>query len=129
MTANVDPAYPSPPEYVIHFGGSSAQPFAVFYAREQGKAVWIAQPKIEDWDYNDMLMHQGLATVKKELQQAISYSDYQDQIMPGFLSQKELSADVEKKSLCERVLSVDKNPVIKRSNLKSSLNWKYNLLI
>ena len=42
---------------LIHFAAEKLQ--------DQGKAVWIAQPKIEGWDYNDMLMHQGLAAVKK----------------------------------------------------------------
>ena len=86
---------------LIHFAAEKLQ--------EQGKAVWIAQPKIEGWDYNDMLMHQGLAAVKKELQQAISYSDYRDQIKPDMLSQKEPSIDVGEKRLTDRALLVDKN--------------------
>ena len=88
---------------LIHFAAEKLQ--------DQGKAVWIAQPKIEGWDYNDMLMHQGLAAVKKELQQAVSYSDYQDQIKPGVILQKEFSVDVEKKSLSDRASFVEKNSV------------------
>ena len=91
-------------DQLIHFAAEKLQ--------EQGKSVWIAQPKIEGWDYNDMLMHQGLAAVKKELQQAISYSDYQDQIKPDITLQKEIPVDIEKKSLTEQALSVNKNPVI-----------------
>jgi Toprim domain len=89
---------------LIHFAAEKLQ--------EQGKIVWIAQPKIEGWDYNDMLMHQGLAAVKKELQQAVSYSDYRDQIKPDIILQKEIPVDIEKKSPTEQALSVDKNPVI-----------------
>lgn len=88
---------------LIHFAAEKLQ--------EQGKAVWIAQPKTKGWDYNDVLKHQGLAAVKQELQQALSYSDYQDQIKPGFILPKELSGDVEKKSPSDRELGVDKNPV------------------
>jgi Toprim domain len=89
---------------LIHFAAEKLQ--------EQGKAVLIAQPKIEGWDYNDMLMHQGLAAVKKELQQAVSYSDYRDQIKPDIILQKEIPVEIEKKSLTEPALSVAKNPVI-----------------
>ncbi len=88
---------------LIHFAAEKLQ--------EQGKVVWIAQPKIEGWDYNDVLMHQGLASVKTGLQQALSYSDYRDQIKPGIIFQKELSVDVGKKSLTDRALFVDKNLV------------------
>lgn len=88
---------------LIHFAAEKLQ--------EQGKAVWIAQPKIEGWDYNDMLRHQGLAAVKQELQQAVSYSDYQDQIKPGVILQKESSIDAGEKRLSDRELSVDKNGV------------------
>ncbi len=49
--------------------------------------------------------------VRKGLQQAISYSDYRDQIKLDIILQKESSADVENKSLADRELFTDKNPV------------------
>jgi hypothetical protein len=49
--------------------------FAAEQLQHQGKTVWMAQPKIEGQDYNDVLKEQGTAAVKKELQQAVSYAD------------------------------------------------------
>lgn len=49
--------------------------FAAEQLQQQGKAVWMAQPKIEGRDYNDVLKEQGAAAVKTELQQAVLYMD------------------------------------------------------
>lgn len=43
---------------------------------EQGKKVWIAQPKTEGWDYNDLLLREGETAVKTALEQAITYEIY-----------------------------------------------------
>ena len=57
--------------------------FAAEQLQQQGKTVWIAQPKIEGQDYNDVLKQQGQAAVKTELQQAMPYADYRDQSVSG----------------------------------------------
>ena len=49
--------------------------FAAEQLQQQGKAVWMAQPKIEGQDYNDVLKEQGAAAVKTELQQAVSFAE------------------------------------------------------
>ena len=49
--------------------------FAAEQLQQQGKTVWMAQPKIEGQDYNDVLKEQGTAAVKTELQQAVSYAE------------------------------------------------------
>ncbi len=49
--------------------------FAAEQLQQQGKTVWLAQPKIEGQDYNDMLKEQGVAAVKIELQQAVSFAE------------------------------------------------------
>ena len=87
---------------LIHFAAEKLQ--------EQGKAVWIAQPKIEGWDYNDVLIRQGLTAVKQELQQALSYSNYQDQIHSRVILPKETPADIEKISFADKELRVNKTP-------------------
>ncbi len=49
--------------------------FAAEQLQQQGKTVWMAQPKIESQDYNDVLKEQGTAAVKTELQQAVPYAE------------------------------------------------------
>lgn len=57
--------------------------FAAEQLQEQKKTVWIAQPKIEGQDYNDVLKQQGQKAVKTELSQAIPYTDYRDNTDSG----------------------------------------------
>lgn len=44
--------------------------------QEKNKQVWIAQPKSEGQDYNDVLMQQGRKSVRVAMEQAVSYTDY-----------------------------------------------------
>ena len=62
--------------------------FAAEQLQHQGKTVWIAQPKIEGQDYNDVLKQQGQNAVKTELQQAIPYTDYRDPLYRNALYKK-----------------------------------------
>ncbi len=65
--------------------------FAAEQLQHQGKTVWMAQPKIEGEDYNDVLKEQGQQAVKTELNQAIPYADYRESISSGRTLQKTLS--------------------------------------
>ncbi len=65
--------------------------FAAEQLQEQGKSVWIAQPKIKGQDYNDVLKQQNADSIKAELQQAIPYVDYRDQKTSGHTLQKTLT--------------------------------------
>jgi conjugative transfer relaxase protein TraI len=73
-------------DQLIHMAASKLQ--------EQGKQVWIAQPKMEGQDYNDVLIQQGQAAVKSAMQQAMPYPDYRDQQHRGLT----LSAYLENQS-------------------------------
>ncbi len=86
---NIDPAKTSP-HIVLCLDNDGQNPqsdrlihFAASQLQAQGKTVWIAQPKIEGQDYNDVLKQQGQTAVKAELQQAIPYADYRDQSVSG----------------------------------------------
>jgi hypothetical protein len=53
--------------------------FAAEKLLSQSKQVWVAQPKRVGYDYNDVLKNQGLAAVKKDIENAIPYQNYHDQ--------------------------------------------------
>jgi hypothetical protein len=88
-------------DQVIHFTTEKLQ--------EQGKKVMIAQPKIEGWDYNDMLIREGLAAVKSSLHQAISYKSYRDQMNASIILKSEKTVVFDKRCAQEKIESLSKN--------------------
>jgi hypothetical protein len=63
--------------------------------------VLIAQPKTAGWDFNDILVREGLLAVKTELQQAISYAEYQGK------ASIEIKTNIRK----ERSVNMEENPL------------------
>ena len=77
--------------------------------QEQGKSVMITQPKKEGWDYNDMLLQEGLTAVKNDLDQAIPYQNYLNQVSSTIILKQEQSVMLDKKSTKEKADSLNKS--------------------
>ena len=85
--------------------------------QEQGKSVMISQPKTEGWDFNDILVREGLSAVKAELQQAIPYAKYQSK------ANLEMSTVMRE----ERSASINKNPLPTKETTKIERSFELEI--
>ena len=85
--------------------------------QEQGKSVIIAQPKTAGWDFNDVLVREGVPSVKAELQQAVSYAEFQGK------ASIEIKMNIRK----ERSADMDENPLPIKETVKIEKSFELEI--
>ncbi len=93
----------------------------------QGKSVMIAQPKTEKWDFNDTLIQEGQAAVKKEMQQAIPYAEYQKQVIAPIILKPEQCLKIRTNNSEKELDNINKNPESQKESMRMKKSFDFEI--